>query len=87
MRGWANTEPVGTYLQQGLPNITGYAGLTKNGGMNGAFYEGNQGRAAGKGDTFSTSECYFDASRSNPIYGRYPNVIPESVSTAYIIKY
>lgn len=77
-----NGSNANTTIEAGLPNITGYAGLTKNGGMNGAFYEGNQGRAAGKGDTFSTSECYFDASRSSSIYGRSSTVQP----AAYVVN-
>lgn len=77
-----NGSNANTTIEAGLPNITGYAGLTKNGGMNGAFYEGNQGRSAGKGDTFSTSECYLDASRSSSIYGRSSTVQPP----AYVVN-
>jgi hypothetical protein len=77
-----NGSNANTTIEAGLPNITGYAGLTKNGGMNGAFYEGNQGRSAGKGDTFSTLECYFDASRSSSIYGRSSTVQP----AAYVVN-
>lgn len=77
-----NGSNANTTIEAGLPNITGYAGLTKNGGMNGAFYEGNQGRSAGKGDTFSTSECYFNASRSSSIYGNSTTVQPP----AYVVN-
>ena len=78
--------------RQGLPNITGtlnrvvmYNGTSGSG----AFTVGESaGTIPGPNSGQPTQrEINFSAQNSNSIYGRYPNVIPESVSTTYIIKY
>ena len=58
--------------------------------MTGAFAQYSTGYSRdsdGGGNSGSTKVVSFDASRSSSIYGRYSNVIPESVSITYIIKY
>lgn len=92
-RGWTNYEPVGKYLQQGLPNITGsfdagtFAGTTNGtGAFTGATAPYNWAIRGTYTQGYGANYP-FNASNSNSIYGRYGNVIPESISILYIIKY
>ena len=70
---------------EGLPNITGYFGVTKTmcDSAEGAFYnEGDDGISKTKGASFKneyiTSKKYFNAARSSSIYGRSTHVTPEN---------
>ena len=74
---------AGQYIKAGLPNITGTASARDSDisdVVSGAFYQGasKYGLAFSRWDT-SGSEC-FDASRSNPIYGKSDTVQPPSVT-------
>lgn len=81
-----DTSTAGQYVEAGLPNITGSledirvrigAHIENNG--TGAFrsqYKNNSGDATG-GEQLS-QEFSFDASRSNPIYGKSNTVTPET---------
>ena len=89
----ADSYPVGTYVEPGLPNITGRIGPYNThliGGVEGAVYvAGNwsSGRYISHStDTPSQSQVYFDASRSNPIYGASDTVRPPSGTVNFIIK-
>lgn len=73
---------VGQYHRAGLPNIKGDlpAGETStvNTPISGAFYQDGSNTNLGlMGDT-NNQLAHFDASRSNPIYGRSTTVQPES---------
>lgn len=82
---------LGSYLPDGLPNITGTLNFAGGGSVNiatGAF----------KGDLPASTHTHsntvigangftFDASRSSDIYGKANQVQPKSVAVNYIIKY
>ena len=80
---------AGTTVEAGLPNITGSlreanadsspfrgskASLKSSGALK--FVEINTSWGGYRGDSGSTYDVYFDASRSNPIYGRSYTVQP-----------
>jgi len=75
---------IGTFKEPGLPNIIGVINGVYNG--SGAFkwlgIDGNK-YASGTGN-FGTDQ--FDASFSNPIYGKSNTVQPASYTVYYIIK-
>lgn len=93
VKGANGIEEVGSYLSAGLPNITGsFKVAGPNGGIDsqyGAFY---------KGDNVNTEFCqtastnsgvsrgYFDASRSNAIYGNSDTVQPKSIVGMWLVK-
>ena len=92
---WGGTSS-GTYLEAGLPNITGatgsggYQGVY--GGLSGSGAIYNKGiNASGVGLTQPASsilvELGFDASRSSVIYGKSTTVQPAALQTLIIIKY
>lgn len=77
---------LGTVKEAGLPNITGNFGKVTDPFGNGAFGNNRtQGNWGGGGGTFGN--IYFDASRSNAIYGKSDTVQPPAVCVNYIIKY
>ena len=95
LMGASDTHPAGTTVEEGLPNITGSAIFRPYNSQyktsviwksTGAFSdkkdntENSQGIVAGD---FSTENqtFYFDASRSNPIYGASPTVQPPAYFT------
>lgn len=83
---------LGVYQNDGLPNITGRIGglcfdnADARNGMTGAFYWGSTA-VYGAGGGHSDRYGYFDANRSNPIYGNSQYVQPKSVSILPILKY
>ena len=85
---------AGTYKEAGLPNIEGtfYAGKTSPGGTiaDGVFYTKNEGLpSAGyaAGSNASSIKTYFNASRSNAIYGNGGTVQPPAFTTKIYICY
>lgn len=73
-----NTDETGDYVEAGLPNIEGNIALIDITGTSGAFLTGKMKNyafaSAGAGrDTFNTT---FNASNSNPIYGKSDTVQP-----------
>lgn len=93
---------AGSVKAAGLPNITGFtAGFPWNAdnhgaytagryegthGPTGAFYPGGWARS-GKKDGREGSSTFFDASRSNSIYGGSTTVQPPAVTVRFCIKY
>lgn len=77
---------VGSYLEVGLPNIEGSFGVDINstGSISGAFYVKGSARGAG-GTSPNNSKAFFDASRSNSIYGNSDEVTPESIVGLYCV--
>lgn len=86
---------VGSYLEAGLPNITGgFSGLAGNGSISytssGAFNVSSPTTLtayASAGVTYSgSSSTNFDASRSSSIYGNSTTVQPESIVGLWLVK-
>lgn len=74
---------VGSYYRAGLPNIKGDLPVGENSSivniqMSGAFYQDGTNTNAGLQSDNDNRQAHFDASRSNPIYGRSSTVQPES---------
>ena len=80
---WGGTSNVGAYLQPGLPNITGSFGCddrqTWDGTVSGAFWADPNRHDTGSKYSDYGQAIFFDASRSNPIYGRSGTVQPPSL--------
>lgn len=78
---------LGIYQPDGLPNITGYMnGVQEEGqGSGGCFY--NDGSSSGSSGGTHDWNIRFDASRSNPIYGKSSYVQPKNVSITPLLKY
>ena len=85
---------AGTALAAGLPNITGQLlarpPISNTTSGIGALYYGSnntEGYSAPRGDSSTTNQIYFDASKSNAIYGRSTTVQPPALTMIYCIKY
>lgn len=80
---WGGTSNVGEYRQPGLPNITGSFGCddrqTWDGTVSGAFWADPNRHETGSKYSDYGQAIFFDASRSNPIYGRSGTVQPPSL--------
>lgn len=86
---------VGSYLEAGVPNITGSATTTYSvirGDVTGALYGStpNTGTNPTTSPVFSnnvtTGRISFDASHSNSIYGNASTVQPESIVGMWLVK-
>lgn len=82
-----------TKLEAGLPNITGQTGkfvrcgeLDDLGSLSKQTEITNTNSLA-SGNTIHYGGIYFDASRSNPLYGKSLIVQPNSLIAQYLIKY
>lgn len=85
LMGASYAHVAGTTVEAGLPNITGRAGPDDQAGFYnvnrpnayGAFYGGGKSYDwAASGTSIPGKDLCFDASRSNPIYGRSATVQP-----------
>lgn len=81
---------VGSYLEAGLPNITGTADWNENGrdySFSGAFKSSiyRNGENVGAGNSTGAWGLYFNAADSNPIYGKSEEVTPESIVGLYCV--
>lgn len=85
LMGASYAHAAGTTVEAGLPNITGRAGPDEQAGFYnvnrpnayGAFYGGGKSYDwAASGTSNPGKDLCFDASRSNPIYGRSNTVQP-----------
>ena len=85
LMGASYAHAAGTTVEAGLPNITGRAGPDEQAGFYnvnrpnayGAFYGGGKSYDwAASGTSTAGKDLCFDASRSNPIYGRSATVQP-----------
>ena len=87
--GANSASEVGTYLESGAPNITGFitgGGQSYTTQYGGAFYEyGGSTDTADSGHS-TVPVVGFDASRSNPIYGAAEIVQPPAGKALWIIK-
>jgi hypothetical protein len=85
LMGASYAHAAGTTVEAGLPNITGHAGADNLAGFYnvnkpnayGAFYGGGKSYEwTASGNQNTGKDLCFDASRSNPIYGRSNTVQP-----------
>ena len=85
LMGASRSHAAGTTVEAGLPNITGRAGPDTSSGYYhvsrpnayGAFYGGGKSHDwSAMATEASSKDLCFDASRSNPIYGRSTTVQP-----------
>lgn len=85
LMGAGSGHAAGTTVEAGLPNITGHAGADNFAGFYnvnkpnayGAFYGGGKSYEwTASGNQNTGKDLCFDASRSNPIYGRSNTVQP-----------
>lgn len=77
--GASDAHPAGTVLEEGLPNITAAFGGVQTddiGPANGATYSGQTYDILQQGTGYSKISIFFDASRSNSIYGASDTVQP-----------
>ena len=78
---------LGTVKEAGLPNITGRVSFPPEPSKDGAFYKTSYGTEKFSLSGGSTGNALgFDASRSNPIYGKSDTVQPPAISVNYIIR-
>lgn len=88
-----NVTEVGSYLEAGLPNITGSMFSFLTGGANenqGALYQTTESSATTSGNSSGSAYTWrrinLDASRSNSIYGNSSTVQPESIVGMWLVK-
>lgn len=87
--GVSNSDDIGNYASDGLPNITGVITTNDEAKINvsGAFAIGNSGPARWPiDDNGQSNNVTFDASRSNPIYGNADEVRPKTMYGIWVIK-
>ena len=86
VKGASKVSEVGSYIAEGLPNITGKTGAARDDysdAPSGAFYN-NSARSGLEADNGnSVPEIDFDASLSNPIYGNSEHVTPETSTVMF----
>jgi hypothetical protein len=78
------------YISAGLPNITGNTGYGGNetGTMSGAFYSGGGSTVWGPNSYgHENHTAYFDASRSNSIYGNSTTVQPPAIKVRFKTRF
>jgi microcystin-dependent protein len=86
---WGASGNLGTTKSAGLPNITGQVNLCGAWygiSSSGALYTSGTSNAPSGNDTTGTG-VYFNASRSNSIYGNSSTVQPPALCLNFIIKY
>ena len=87
--GTTDVTALGDLVEAGLPNITGT--MTASGwklgrpALTGAFYREDTGGDRPSYGSSGGSDWYFDASRSNPIYGNSTTVQPQTIKAFYYI--
>jgi hypothetical protein len=88
IEGISSDLSVGTYVEAGLPNISGYIGDGSGDGDNGGFLLVRGSESTGvlsstsniklagltSGSAYGFNKISFDASKSNPIYGNSDTV-------------
>lgn len=91
VKGANGIEEVGSYLEAGLPNITGSIQQTSQNyynNANGAFTSESysaKGYYANEAGSGSGGRLHFNASLSNSIYGNAEEVTPESIVGLYCV--
>ena len=88
VQGLFDLQNLGMTVSAGLPNITAdWNSAQYDGGFsaNGAVY-GVKNNSPEYNSSSSGMRAYFDASRSNPIYGKSTTVQPEAIQYPYFIQ-
>lgn len=88
VEGTTDLTALGDLVEAGLPNITGSFTNENNGtvGATGAFYKTSGDRKDGRSGNDNYNDWYyFDASRSNSIYGNSTTVQPQTIKVLYYI--
>lgn len=86
IEGTNSNLSVGTYVEAGLPNITGRVGVCDTTvSPNGAFYTNSKGGQLENSVGSTDPIILMDASKSNPIYGKSNTVQPPAVMMRYVI--
>ena len=76
-----------TFKEAGLPNITGWFGnMEENSALFGGAISPHRTSSGAGSDNYGGINGYFDASKSNPIYGRSNTVQPASYTVYYIMR-
>ena len=94
LEGTTTTSEVGTYVEAGLPNITGYlckSDFSNDTSYTGVFSQTERGSAwsggsSGHENTSGSDPGLFRASRSSSTYGSSTTVQPSSVRSLFCIK-
>jgi len=92
LRGYlgGTSNEIGSAQSCGAPNITGFIGggaAAYNQGVWGAlYYTGNAQQTIG-GSNWFNKDLYFDASRSNSVYGAASEIRPINHAVNFCIKY
>lgn len=87
--GANSASEVGTYLESGAPNITGYIGGGGQSGntiYGGAFYNYGQNQNTADDGNSTVPVIGFDASRSSAVYGTSDIIQPPAGKALWIIK-
>lgn len=72
----------------GLPNITGYCGISRDFNPTGAFYTtGQTNTTRDNGNNWTTRDGHFNAHRCSSVYGSSTTVTPLSLTTKIVLKY
>lgn len=77
---------VGGFIEAGVPNIEGFVGRVWSGGSTGAFYADSTTNSSAWGYNGVRPQVWFDASRSNKVYGN-SNTVQPPATQMYIYMY
>ena len=88
MNSTLNICRVGSSIEAGLPNITGYF-INDSGGFDGCFYSAGtvNDNTNNTNQGSKDAKIAIDASRSSTIYGSSTTVTPSSLVAGFYIKY
>lgn len=86
LQGTTDVTAVGDLIEAGLPNIVGkFIGGNANGIISGAFKLDGSSVGSQEGSKYHESQMSFDASLSNPIYGKSTTVQPQTIKALLYI--
>lgn len=88
LEGTTTTSEVGTYVEAGLPNITGELPSVRSyGNGTGAFYQGETGHGYSHMTSTGRDSVAFSAGRSSSLYKEASTVQPSSLRLVHCIKF
>lgn len=85
VEGASGVANLGDLTEAGLPNITGFHGLSGYGQVGGAFYAVTDLSESISSGASSSNGVRFNASRSSSIYGNSNTVQPQTIKVLYYI--
>lgn len=93
IKGSSRIDSAGSYIKEGLPNITGKATYINSDGVDDVTYpdigafswldKSYPKRVTSKDSVTGKRDLIFDASLSNPIYGNSSHVTPETITILF----